>query len=223
MLWDLVTSRMIPANRDLTKLDPAVADAAELLVTQSKNVGLHVIITEWRRSEARQRALYAQGRTTPGQVVTWTLKSNHMTGRAFDVAFDPKRHGSAYPENFALREQVGIIWESLGLERWWRWKTRDMPHFQMWNKGLRRILPGNTAPVLEKPIWERLIDSFVELYGEEEISSDLITKLPDMLREYVDSLNIIELARDYIETMDVSDDVRDFLLQAIDDVESDLE
>jgi len=37
---------MIPANRDLTKLDPAVADAAELLVTQSKNVGLHVIITE---------------------------------------------------------------------------------------------------------------------------------------------------------------------------------
>lgn len=219
---DMVSSSMIPADRDLTKLDESVAQAAELLLLESKNAGLHIIITEWRRSEARQRALYAQWRTTPGKVVTRTLKSNHMTGKAFDIAFDPKRHGSTYPENFELREQVWIIGESLWLERWWRWKTRDMPHFQMWSKGLRKILPslpGTQSPTSDKPIWERLIDSFVELYWEEKISVDLITKLPEMLTGYVDSLDILQLARDYIQTMDVTQDVKDFLLQALDDVE----
>ena len=30
------------------------------------------------RTEAQQAALYAQGRSAPGKIVTWTMQSNHL-------------------------------------------------------------------------------------------------------------------------------------------------
>jgi hypothetical protein len=42
------------------------------------------LITCTRRTQAEQNALFAQGRTTPGNIVTWTLNSKHLTGDAFD-------------------------------------------------------------------------------------------------------------------------------------------
>jgi hypothetical protein len=44
-----------------------------------------VIITEGVRTKERQEQLFAQGRTTPGPKVTWTLNSKHITGDAVDV------------------------------------------------------------------------------------------------------------------------------------------
>ena len=35
-------------------------------------------VIEGVRTKERQKVLYAQGRTTPGPVVTWTLESNHF-------------------------------------------------------------------------------------------------------------------------------------------------
>jgi len=43
-------------------------------------------VVEGLRSAARQAELYAQGRTKPGKVVTWTMKSKHIEGRAVDLA-----------------------------------------------------------------------------------------------------------------------------------------
>lgn len=42
-------------------------------------------VVEGLRTRARQRELYAQGRTTPGEIVTWTLKSKHIDGLAVDI------------------------------------------------------------------------------------------------------------------------------------------
>jgi len=44
-----------------------------------------IIVTEGVRTKERQAELYAQGRTKPGQKVTWTLNSKHITGDAVDV------------------------------------------------------------------------------------------------------------------------------------------
>lgn len=49
-----------------------------------------VLVTEGLRSRERQKQLYAQGRTVPGKVVTWTLNSKHCqqadgTGHAVDL------------------------------------------------------------------------------------------------------------------------------------------
>ena len=38
------------------------------------------LVVEGVRTEARQRELYAQGRTAPGRIVTWTMKSKHIPG-----------------------------------------------------------------------------------------------------------------------------------------------
>lgn len=42
-------------------------------------------IIEGRRTPARQKELYAQGRTLPGKIVTWTMQSRHLTGHAVDL------------------------------------------------------------------------------------------------------------------------------------------
>lgn len=44
------------------------------------------IVVEGLRTIERQRELYAQGRTKPGKVVTWTLASKHIDGKAVDLA-----------------------------------------------------------------------------------------------------------------------------------------
>lgn len=38
-----------------------------------------------KRTVKEQIEMYAQGRTKKGRIVTWTLKSYHKTGRAFDI------------------------------------------------------------------------------------------------------------------------------------------
>ncbi len=44
-----------------------------------------IIVIEGVRTKERQEALYAQGRTKPGKIVTWTLNSKHIDGKAVDV------------------------------------------------------------------------------------------------------------------------------------------
>lgn len=47
--------------------------------------GHTVEVVEGHRDQARQDRLYAQGRTAPGPVVTWTRHSAHTRGHAMDV------------------------------------------------------------------------------------------------------------------------------------------
>jgi hypothetical protein len=55
------------------------------------------------RSPQQQLALYAQGRTAPGPVVTGTTNSNHITGRALDVV----------PTNGSNEKQIGSVVSAL--------------------------------------------------------------------------------------------------------------
>jgi hypothetical protein len=50
--------------------------------------GHRVEVVETVRDQARQDHLYAQGRSRPGPVVTWTRSSNHTEGRAADLLVD---------------------------------------------------------------------------------------------------------------------------------------
>lgn len=42
-------------------------------------------VLEGVRTLERQCELYAQGRTAPGKIVTWTMKSRHIEGKAVDL------------------------------------------------------------------------------------------------------------------------------------------
>lgn len=52
----------------------------------AKALPFPLFVVEGLRTKERQTELYAQGRTKPGKVVTWTLQSKHIDGRAVDLA-----------------------------------------------------------------------------------------------------------------------------------------
>ena len=92
-------------------------------------LGHPIALVEGLRSAKRQDALYAQGRTVAGSIVTNARagQSWHQTGRAFDVCFATPPHWSdEHPW-----ELLGQAGELLGAEWGGRWKRPDRPHFQV--------------------------------------------------------------------------------------------
>ena len=72
--------------RDVGALAPEFrARLDRVLARMRSEFGAEVEVVETVRSQSRQEALYAQGRTAPGPVVTWTRSSAHLTGYAADV------------------------------------------------------------------------------------------------------------------------------------------
>ncbi|MCS1392960.1 M15 family metallopeptidase [Lysinibacillus boronitolerans] len=116
--------------RDLSELTAAAQTACRLLFQECFKSGINFIfITETYRSQARQNYLYEQGRTRPGQKVTWTLKSNHTSRRAWDIAVAPPRN--LY--DISTLSKVGAIAKKLGIEwgGYWQAGNYDAPHFEI--------------------------------------------------------------------------------------------
>ncbi len=157
---------------------------------------LYIFLTEGKRSSARQKELYAQWRTKPGKVVTRTLHSRNLVWDAFDVAFDPKYHGSMYPSDNTLRNKVWTIWESLWLEWWWRWKTPDRPHFQ-WASANHIHTPKE-----EEDIYKQLYDHFIELLENADFSKEKLKDIPEEIWDQVKKMDIKDVVVDYLETLD---------------------
>ena len=76
------------SSHDAGTLDPALRDRLDRVMARMEQAGHTVTITETSRTQARQDSLYAQGRTAPGTVVTWTRQSRHLDGLAVDVQVD---------------------------------------------------------------------------------------------------------------------------------------
>lgn len=91
--------------------------------------GYSIFLTETYRSQARQDLLYAQGRTAPGQIVTWAKISYHTSGKAWDCAFKRADGTVTWKGPWA---QVGAIAKSLGIT-WGAEIThgKDKGHFQI--------------------------------------------------------------------------------------------
>lgn len=68
------------------RLDGVNESLAAIVRRAVKAVPFDVIVVEGLRTKARQADLYAQGRTKPGKIVTWTMDSKHIQGRAVDLA-----------------------------------------------------------------------------------------------------------------------------------------
>ncbi len=138
----LVTStraRLAGVHPNLVQVVEAAADG----------LPFDLAVVEGLRSEARQAQLYAQGRTTPGPKVTWTMASKHRRqadgyGHAVDLApfvggkidwtagarFDAIAHAifaAARAAGVAVR--WGADWDRDGNPRE-RGET-DSPHFEL--------------------------------------------------------------------------------------------
>ena len=112
-------------------LQPRVKILAEELIRQCAAAGIPIIITQGLRTIAEQDALYAQGRTTPGNIVTNAKggTSFHNYGVAFDIC--PYIGGKLLWNNLELFKKVGAIGKKIGLEWGGDWVGFvDLPHFQ---------------------------------------------------------------------------------------------
>lgn len=73
-------------SRSLEGVHPELIQRMERVVERMWNEhGHRVELVEGYRTQVRQDHLYAQGRSRPGQVVTWTRNSAHTRGHAVDV------------------------------------------------------------------------------------------------------------------------------------------
>lgn len=127
--------------RDIKLLHPTLRPKAEELIRKAKAVGIDIIITQTLRTKAEQDALYAQGRTKPGSIVTNAKypQSLHCWGVAFDFAVMVNGKVSWNEVHYS---KVGPLGESLGLVWGGRWKNfPDKPHFE---------LPGYSWSALQK-------------------------------------------------------------------------
>ena len=118
-------------SRSLDDLVPPAKQRAQAFVEAAKAKGIDLLVTSTYRDNESQNALYAQGRTTPGNVVTKAKagQSWHNWRCALDVV--PLVNGKAIWDDPALWKQVGEIGKSCGLEWAGDWVTfKEFPHFQ---------------------------------------------------------------------------------------------
>ena len=107
---------------------PKVKRLRDRLISFCKIVGIDLVVTSEFRSSAEQDKLYAQGRATPGNIVTNARggESMHNYGIAFDVAIN--RNGKY---DYNITPFIGWLGEFIGLEWGGRWSNfKDVNHFQ---------------------------------------------------------------------------------------------
>ncbi len=125
---DAVDSR---SEKVIATLLPEVQPIARALIQKSVEMGINIKIISGLRTYEEQDALYAQGRTTPGNIVTNARggHSNHNFGIAFDVGMF---EGNKYLPESTKYKVVGALGMDLGLEWGGNWKSIvDQPHFQL--------------------------------------------------------------------------------------------
>ncbi len=135
------------ASREVEDLVPELQEKAKAFSEGMVQAGIDFIFTQTLRHKADQEALYAQGRKQLTEVnrlrklagmapirgkqnikVTWTMKSKHLEGKAFDIAV--KQDGKITWAGI-LYVRAGEIGESVGLKWGGRFSKPDMPHFEL--------------------------------------------------------------------------------------------
>lgn len=119
-------------SRDVKLLHPKLQKIIEKVKADCADAGLPLLITETFRTEDEQNRLYAQGRTTAGQIVTnarYPL-STHNWGVAFDFCRNEK--GREYDDSGGFFGRVGAIGRAYGLSWGGDWKNfQDRPHLEL--------------------------------------------------------------------------------------------
>lgn len=120
-------------KKALAKLEPFVTAAEQAM----EKHGVKVEVISGLRSWAAQAALFAQGRTKPGRIVTKARPGSswHNYGLAIDLGLfsngvyldevDPKRADRLYQEIGSIAAKHGVEWAG-------NWKSfTETPHFQV--------------------------------------------------------------------------------------------
>ncbi|MDO4295630.1 MAG: M15 family metallopeptidase [bacterium] len=153
--------------RDITMLHPRLQELAKTWQRNCMDRGIQVKIGECFRTVAEQDALYAQGRTTPGNIVTnakgSSYSSQHQWGIAFDFFLDMDINGNGrkdddrYNDSTKMFEKAAELGKSLGLGWGGDWKSIvDKPHLYLpdWGSGTKKLKEEYKTPERFIRSWE---------------------------------------------------------------------
>ena len=119
-------------SRSLDDLLPSVKARVERFIAAAKAEGIDLLVTSTYRDNESQNALYAQGRTAPGKIVTNAKagESFHNFRCAIDVV--PIVAGKPrWDVKDEVWQKIGKLGKAQGLEWAGDWKRfKEYPHFQ---------------------------------------------------------------------------------------------
>jgi peptidoglycan LD-endopeptidase CwlK len=163
--------------RDINRCHPRLIELSKKLVSACRGQGLIIGIGESFRTKEEQDALYAKGRTAPGNIVTnakgSSYSSHHQWGTAFDIYRSDGK--GVYTDGDGFFEKVGKIGKSIGLEWGGDWKSPvDKPHFQLpdWGSTTARLKRMYGTPEKFMDTWkgdvEMVEESKIIINGKEK-------------------------------------------------------
>jgi peptidoglycan L-alanyl-D-glutamate endopeptidase CwlK len=139
------------SQRSITNLKGVHPSLLRVVYRALEITDVDFFVNEGVRTPARQKELYAQGRTKPGPKVTWTLTSNHFVnpktgyGHAVDLyaaPFNPNQSPATSKQIAAAMLRAaheldipirwGADWDRDGV--FYEKGEGDSPHFELWGK-----------------------------------------------------------------------------------------
>jgi peptidoglycan L-alanyl-D-glutamate endopeptidase CwlK len=122
----------------LQKVCPVLSEKVQRLAAILEQEGIVIRVTQGLRTWAEQDALYAQGRATPGKVVTNCRGgySYHNFGLAVDVVPDVDGRDATFQPDWNTAHpswrRIVAVAVKLGLDSGAMWKSfKDYPHLQL--------------------------------------------------------------------------------------------
>lgn len=193
--------------RDISVLHPRLQEKISEFRNLCAKQGLLIGIGECWRSVEEQDALYAKGRTIPGNVVTNARGKNYESMHQWYVAFDIYRmdRKDAFYNGDGFFDQAGKIGQSIGLEWGGYWRKPDKPHYQLpdWGSTAIKLRAKYSTPEDFKLSWE-----------EKEVRYNNINEVPEWGKETIQKLiengsiadeKALDLSNDMLRTFVILD------------------
>lgn len=131
-------------DRLIADLDPALQSLAQQFIDQCKAAGIDAFLDQTYRNEIDQNNDYAQGRTTPGAIITnaqygqsphnCTLPDGTAAARAFDFAIQNAQGVCDWDPSDSEWQAAIKIGEALGLVSGSTFHSpKDSPHLELPN------------------------------------------------------------------------------------------
>ena len=119
-------------SRNLDDLVPAARNRIEDFLALCKHDGIDLLVTSTYRDMESQNALYAQGRTTPGNIVTNAKAGDSFHNWRCAVDVVPLVNGKPdWDGSHPVWKQIGELGKQAGLEWAGEWKSfKELAHFQ---------------------------------------------------------------------------------------------
>lgn len=160
-------------GRGIDKLHPELIPVCNEFVRRCKAEGLNVLVTETFRTKAEQDAIYAQGRTEPGGIISNAPypKSPHCWGVAFDFCRNVR--GREYDDSDGFFAKCGAVGKALGLTWGGDWRTfKDKPHLEM-----KKFMPDSSSRWLIATYGTP--ERFMQTWEDETMTQEQFNKMMD--------------------------------------------